>query len=245
MQTRRTRAAWQRIPDRRWSRGSRNTGGVNRETPARCRSPAAPGARCSRRGSSFLREFTGVIEWGPDAFVYLEIRDESAGSGSPSQLVAFDESGEVRILYPVEVDVSVPVLVLPSRPPPSHRSSFSATTWGRSCDSSGSVRMLLREAARRVEVEKHEDVDSPAVTSSWPAHSSVQRRRARSPLSFWSMVRAPRIETTCFRGCDSSSAGGSVSSRYEKRGAGGSSGDWNISSFDDLAPDVVAADGLT
>ncbi len=39
-----------------------------------------------------LREHTGVYQWGPNAFVYLQMWDEFSGFGKP-QLVAFDESG--------------------------------------------------------------------------------------------------------------------------------------------------------
>src|SRR4051812_41635763 len=50
-----------------------------------------------------LREYTGVYQWGPNAFVYLQMWDEFSGFGKP-QLVAFDESGDVRTLYPTEND---------------------------------------------------------------------------------------------------------------------------------------------
>ena len=48
-----------------------------------------------------LREHTGVYQWGPNAFVYLQMWDELSGFGKP-QLVAFDESGDVRTLYPTD-----------------------------------------------------------------------------------------------------------------------------------------------
>src|SRR3954454_7571365 len=48
-----------------------------------------------------LREYAGAYQWGPNAFVYLQMWDEFSGFGKP-QLVAFDESGEVRTLYPTE-----------------------------------------------------------------------------------------------------------------------------------------------
>src|SRR5438045_2706052 len=48
-----------------------------------------------------LRAYSGVYQWGPDAFVYLQMWSEFAGT---NQLVAFDESGEVRTLYPMERD---------------------------------------------------------------------------------------------------------------------------------------------
>src|SRR5215212_425640 len=48
-----------------------------------------------------LREYAGAYQWGPNAFVYLQMWDEFSGFGKP-QLVAFDESGDVRTLYPTE-----------------------------------------------------------------------------------------------------------------------------------------------
>jgi hypothetical protein len=51
-----------------------------------------------------LSEFTGVYAWEPNAFVYLQMWDEFAGFGKPRQLVAFDESGDVRVLYPTDRD---------------------------------------------------------------------------------------------------------------------------------------------
>src|SRR5207302_9874016 len=40
-----------------------------------------------------LRQYEGVYQWAPDAFLYLQIWNELAGK---NQLVAFDESGDVR-----------------------------------------------------------------------------------------------------------------------------------------------------
>src|SRR4051794_33208854 len=51
-----------------------------------------------------LREYAGVYRWGPDAFVYLQLWDEFSGFGKPRELVAFDESGEIRTLYPIGRD---------------------------------------------------------------------------------------------------------------------------------------------
>src|SRR6476660_8823254 len=62
---------------------------------AALQTPAAP----TIDGAVF-REYAGVYQWGPNAFVYLQMWDE----GKPGQLVAFDESGEVRTLYPKERD---------------------------------------------------------------------------------------------------------------------------------------------
>src|SRR3989442_92962 len=48
-----------------------------------------------------LREYAGTYQWEPNAFVYLQMWSEFAGK---NQLVAFDESGEVRTLYPTADD---------------------------------------------------------------------------------------------------------------------------------------------
>ena len=45
-----------------------------------------------------LREYSGAYSWGTDAFVYLQLWNEFSGFDKPAQLVAFDESGEVRVL---------------------------------------------------------------------------------------------------------------------------------------------------
>ena len=47
-----------------------------------------------------------MYRWQPNAFVYLQLWEEFTGSGKPKPLVAFDESGEVRILYPTYRDQS-------------------------------------------------------------------------------------------------------------------------------------------
>src|SRR5215217_3026430 len=48
-----------------------------------------------------LREYAGVYQWDPNAFLYLQIWPELAGT---NQLVAFDETGELRTLYATEPD---------------------------------------------------------------------------------------------------------------------------------------------
>src|SRR5436309_5016801 len=51
-----------------------------------------------------LHEYTGVYRWAPNAFVYLQLWNEFTGSNKPSELVAFDESGDVRTLFPTDGD---------------------------------------------------------------------------------------------------------------------------------------------
>src|SRR4051794_24333962 len=63
--------------------------------------PQAP--TVSAVDEKLLREYTGVYQWERNAFVYLQMWDEFSGFGKP-KLVSFDESGEVRTLYPTDRD---------------------------------------------------------------------------------------------------------------------------------------------
>src|SRR5690242_2379401 len=50
-------------------------------------------------GDESLRKYVGIYQWGPDHFIYLQMWSEFTGK---NDLVAFDESGEVRTLFPAE-----------------------------------------------------------------------------------------------------------------------------------------------
>src|SRR4030088_2415571 len=67
-----------------------------------CSIPQSPTVRSI--DETTLREYTGVYQWRSNAFVYLQMWNEFSGFTKPSQLVAFDESGEVRTLYPLDRD---------------------------------------------------------------------------------------------------------------------------------------------
>src|SRR5947209_12838677 len=104
-----------------------------------------------------LREYTGVYQWGKNDFVYLQMWDEFSGFGKP-KLVSFDESGEVRTLYPTDRDhfFAGPGAAVPT-------SIESRVEFQR--DGAGKIRSLTwrREGGPvrigpRVEIEKREDV---------------------------------------------------------------------------------------
>src|SRR5207237_4579029 len=110
-----------------------------------------------------LREYAGVYQWNAvrtetpehaieDAFVYLQMWSEFTGT---NQLVAFDESGEVRVLYPTDRDRffagyagAVPAVI-------ESRIEFVR-------DTSGKITSLIwqgasaRRTARRVDIEKRD-----------------------------------------------------------------------------------------
>jgi pimeloyl-ACP methyl ester carboxylesterase len=188
-----------------------------------------------------LREYTGVYRWGPNTFVYLQMWNEFSGFTKPSQLVAFDESGEIRTLYPTDRDhffagpgAAVPA-ALESRIEFQRDGSGKITslTWRRGA--------AVPRTARRVEIEKSSDVRfsngdvqlagtliSPATGEKHPAiilvhGSGAENREYMLPFARFLIRRGVAVLG------------------YDKRGVGESTGDWNKASFDDLAGDVVAA----
>ena len=185
-----------------------------------------------------LREYAGAYAWGTDAFLYLQLWSEL--SGTP-QLVAFDESGQVRTLYPTDhdrfftgpgaaVSTSLESTVQFER---NSQGAIVSLTWQRSGSTS--------RVARRVKMENREDVQfsngnvrltgaliRPATGVSHPAiilvpASGPEDREYLLPLVHF-LVRH-----------------GVAVLGYDKRGVGNSTGDWTTASFDDLAGDAIAA----
>ena len=187
-----------------------------------------------------LREYAGVYQWGPNAFVYLQMWEEFSGFGKP-KLVALDESGEARTLYPTDRDqfFAGPGVAVPSSI--ESRIEFQRDRTGKMTSLTWQREGAPPRIARRVEIEKHEDIRfasgdvqltgtliSPADGSRHPAivlvhGSGAENREYMLPWARFLIRRGMAVLA------------------YDKRGVGGSTGDWNTASFDDLAGDVVAA----
>jgi uncharacterized protein len=186
---------------------------------------------------SVLREYAGVYQSAQRSFLYLQLWNELAGT---NQLVAFDESGEVRTLYPRRRDhfVAGPGAAVSTTVESRIRFQRNATgeiaslTWDRD----GSSR-----TAERVEIHKREDVSfsngdvqlagtliSPNDDARHPAvilvHGSGPGNRESMVPFAWFLIHH-----------------GMAVFAYDKRGVGASTGNWTIASFDDLAGDVTAA----
>src|SRR6516162_950829 len=73
--------------------------GITLLRDAAAQTPATPSIREAVRSvnQAVLDEYLGAYQWGPNAFVYLQLWNEFARE---TQLVAFDESGAIRTLYP-------------------------------------------------------------------------------------------------------------------------------------------------
>jgi uncharacterized protein len=185
-----------------------------------------------------LREYAGTYQWKPNSYVYLEMWAELSGT---SQLVAFDESGEIRTLYPTDPDhffagpgAAVPTSI-ESRVEFQRDTTgaISALTWQR--DGSAARR------ARPVAIERREDVQfsngdvrlagtliSPTTDRKHPAIVLVHGSGPANREQVFPLARFLIRQGIAVLG-------------YDKRGTGGSTGDWNTASFEELAGDVVAA----
>jgi len=188
-----------------------------------------------------LREYTGAYSWGSGGFVYLQMWNEFSGFDKPAQLVAFDEDGLVRVLYPTAGDefFAGPGAAVPTSV--EARISFqrdngdkvTALEWQRQGEAP--------RAARRAASEQHEDVRfangdvrlagtliSPPTAGRHPAvilvhGSGAENREYILPFARFLVRRGVAVLG------------------YDKRGAGESTGDWKTASFDVLAGDVSAA----
>lgn len=188
-----------------------------------------------------LRDYTGVYRWGPNAFVYLQLWNEFSGFAKPSQLVAFDESGEVRTLYPTDPDrffagpgAAVSTAI-------ESRIEFQRDRMGKITLLTWQRRGAPRRIAHRVEIEKHEDVrfSSGDIQLSGTLIGPATRGKHAAIILVHGSGAENREYTLPF--ARFLIRHGVAVLGYDKRGVGGSTGDWNTASFDDLAGDVVAA----
>jgi uncharacterized protein len=192
-----------------------------------------------------LREYAGVYQWAPDAYVYLQMWNEL----TTNRLVAFDESGSVSTLFPADRDrfSAGAVAAAPASIEPHidfSRDSNGKVTWMTWRRDGG----LPPRIARRVDIERHENVRFSSgdvrlagmlITAGAPGASSMTAKKhpavilvhGSGPLNREWMLPYARFLVR---------HGVAVFS-YDKRGVGESTGDWNTASLEDLAGDVVAA----
>ncbi|HKD09468.1 MAG TPA: alpha/beta hydrolase [Bryobacteraceae bacterium] len=185
-----------------------------------------------------LAGYAGVYQWEANAFLYIQMWNEFTGK---NQLVAFDESGEVRTLYPLDDDrfFAGPGAALPTAI--ESRIDFQRNSQGKLISLTWQKAGASPRAAQRVEIERREDVAlsnggirlpgtliSPTIAGKHPAIILVHGSGAEDREYMLPFARFLIRHGVSILG-------------YDKRGVGGSTGDWNTASFDDLAGDVVAA----
>jgi uncharacterized protein len=185
-----------------------------------------------------LREYTGVYQWGPNAFVYLQIWTELSAT---NPLVAFDESGELRTLYPTDRDrfFTGPGAAVPS-------TIESRIEFQRGADDRIASLTWKRDdapprTARRVEIEKHEDIQFANGDVRLAGTLIAPITAAKHPAVILVHGSGPATREQILPFARFLIRHGLAVLSYDKRGVGGSTGDWNTASFEDLAGDVVTA----
>ena len=185
-----------------------------------------------------LREYAGPYQWDGGGFVYMDMWAELSAT---SQLVAFDEAGEIRTLYPTEPDrfftgpgagvsTSIESRIEFQR---DGARAVTALSWRREAAAPRIARRVAIETRERVEfssgtVRLAGTLVSPAIEGRRPAIVLVHGSGPASREQVFPFARALIRHGITVLG-------------YDKRGVGGSTGDWNAASFDDLAGDAMAA----
>jgi pimeloyl-ACP methyl ester carboxylesterase len=158
-----------------------------------------------------------------------------------SQLVAFDESGDIRTLYPTDRDrfCSGPGAAIPT--PVESRVEFQRDSRGTITGLRWQRSGAAPRVARRVEIEKREDISFPNGNILLAGTLINPNTGGKHPAII--LVHGSGVEDREYILPDAHFLirHGVAVLGYDKRGVGGSTGDWNTASFDDLAGDVVAA----
>jgi len=203
------------------------------QTVAGCQSSAVHAV-----GEDALREYAGTYRWSPHAFVYLQLWSEFSGT---NQLVAFDESGEVRTLYPVDRDRFFAGPGAAVSKGIESKISFQRNASGKIVSLAWARSESQPRIAERVDIERREDV----------RFANADVRLAGTLISPQKLAKHPAIILVHGSGAEDREymlplahflvRDGMALLGYDKRGVGKSTGDWRRASFDDLAGDVVAA----
>ncbi|HJU73996.1 MAG TPA: alpha/beta fold hydrolase [Gemmatimonadaceae bacterium] len=185
-----------------------------------------------------LREYAGVYQWQPNAYVYLQLWNELSGS---NQLVAFDEAGDVRTLYQKDRDQFLTGQRAAVAEPVESRIVFQRDSTGRIASLSWQRGDAAPRVARRVDIERHEDVrfSNGSVQlsgtlirpTSGTRHPAIILVHGSGPATREQILPVARFLVRR----------GLAVLAYDKRGVGGSTGDWTTATFDDLASDAIAA----
>ena len=187
---------------------------------------------------SVLREYAGVYQWDTKAFVYLQMWSEFSAT---HQLGAFDESGELRALYPTDRDRFFTGPGAAVSGSIESRVEFQRDARGRIASLAWQRESAPPRTARRVDVEKHEDVRFPSGEIRLAGTLITPITGTRHPAIILVHGSGPQNRESILPFARFLVRHGMAVLGYDKRGVGDSTGDWNTASYDDLAGDVIAA----
>jgi uncharacterized protein len=188
--------------------------------------------------SAALSLYSGVYQWNESAYVYLQPWEELNGFGKP-MLVAFDESGEVRTLYPAGGDhfTTGPGMGVPE--PIESSIQFQRDTSGHVVSLSWRRAEGPPRIARLVAIEKQEDVRFPSGSVQLAGTLRTPSRAGRHPTIILVHGSGAESRDHLLPYAHFLVRHGIAVLGYDKRGVGASTGDWNTATLDDLATDAV------
>jgi pimeloyl-ACP methyl ester carboxylesterase len=185
-----------------------------------------------------LRDYSGVYQWAPGSYLYLQPWNELTGR---DDLVAFDESGEVRVLYKGERDKFAAGPGAAVQTPVESRIEFRRDNSGRIAALAWEREGATARVATRVDIEKHEDVRFWSAGIQLAGTLIRPNRAGRHPAIVLVHGSGPANRRYVLPFARFLVRRGIAVLGYDKRGVGESTGDWNVASFDELAGDVIAA----
>jgi pimeloyl-ACP methyl ester carboxylesterase len=166
--------------------------------------------------------------------------DEFSGFGKP-QLVAFDESGDVRTLYPIDSNAFFAGPGAAMATSIESRIAFQRDAAGKIVSLTWQRDGAAPRTATRAEIETSAEVRftnrdvqltgtliAPSTSGQHPAIVLVHGSGAEDRAYMLPWARFLIRHGVAVLG-------------YDKRGVGGSTGDWNTATYEDLADDAVAA----
>jgi len=184
-----------------------------------------------------LGQYVGAYEWGPDHFVYIQFWDELG----KDQLGVFDESGEIRALYPMEKDKFVVGSGIAIPIPVEARIRFQRNAQGAVASLSWEPVGKEMRTAQRVEPYSQRDVVFHNGEIRLAGTLMLPKNPGKHPAMILVHGSGPEDRNSLLPFILFAARHGIALLAYDKRGVGGSSGDWRSSSFSELADDALAA----
>jgi pimeloyl-ACP methyl ester carboxylesterase len=184
-----------------------------------------------------LAQYVGAYQWGPEHFVYIQFWDELG----KDQLAAFDESGEMRALYQADESKFFAGSGLAFPIPAEARIVFQRNARGAVTSLRWEPVGKVATIAQRVELYTQTDVAFQNGNVRLAGTLTLPKSAGKHPVIILLHGSGPEDRDYLLPFILFAVRHGVALLAYDKRGVGGSTGDWKKSSFNDLAGDALAA----
>jgi uncharacterized protein len=185
-----------------------------------------------------FRDYAGAYEWKQGGFIYLQPWSELTGK---NDLVAFDEAGDVRVLYPADRDRFTAGRAAAVPTPVESEVAFERDRTGKVVSLSWSRNGAAPRVASRADTERSEEVRFRSGDIQLAGTLIRPNRGGRHAAIILVHGSGAEDREYILPYARFLIRHGVAVLGYDKRGVGGSGGDWKTASFQDLAGDVVAA----